>query len=70
MNIFDVLHFIVKYKGRSYHWLGKQCGESRSQIYNRKASGDSKVEVLKKYMDALGCDIYIRDRDSPTEWKL
>ena len=70
MNVFDVLNFILKYKKRSLHWLGKQCHESKSQIYNRKASGDLKVEVLKKYADVLDCDIYIKDRHSPAEWKL
>lgn len=70
MSVFDVLDFVLKYKKKSYHWLGRQCGESKSQIYNRKASGDMKIEVLKKYADALGCDLYLKDRHSPTEWKL
>ena len=70
MTAIEGLEWVIKAKGKSWHWVGQQCNETPSQIYNRRIMGDLKFEVLKKYLNALGCDLYIKDRYSPAEWKL
>ena len=70
MSAMELLDIILGYKKKSLHWLGKQCNESKSQIYNRKVAEDIKVEVFKKYLKELGCHIEIVDDYSPTRWVL
>lgn len=70
MRAIDLIELIAEYKGRTFRWLGEQCGESKSQIYNRKAAEDIKVEVLKKYVKKLDCHIEIVDNYSPARWLL
>ena len=70
MTAMELLDAILKAKRKNYHWLGAECGESESLIYNRKKVGDLKVSVFKRYVEKLGCEIVIRDLYSTAEWRL
>lgn len=65
-----ILKEIAKYKKRSLHEIGRLSGESRSMIYTRQDTDDIKVEVLKKYLKVLGCELIIQDRFSNAFWKI
>lgn len=70
MTSMELVRHIAKRKGKSLAWLGRTNGESQNQVYARMSVGDPKVEVLKRYLKSLGCEIVVRDLYSPDEWRL
>lgn len=70
MKTMELIGIILEMKRKSYHWLGQQCNESPSQIYNRRVAKDIQVETLKKYCKAMGCRIVIEDEYSPARWVI
>lgn len=68
-KVMETVLLIAKMKGIKQAAL--MAGESsRTIFYNRLKGTDMKVQTLMKYAEIMNCEIVIKDKESPTEWRL
>lgn len=66
----ELINAVIASRGTSQCWLARKLGK-KQQAMNRVINyGNMSIDMLYTIMDALGCDIIIKDRQSDSEYKL
>lgn len=66
----ELINAIIASHGTSQCWLARKLGK-KQQAMNRVINyGNMSVDMLYTIMDALGCEIIIKDSQNDNEYKL
>lgn len=66
----DLINTILRSKGTSQVWLGKQIGRKQTAINNTIKRGNMTVDMFYTIMNALGYDVVVCDRYSKAEYTV
>lgn len=66
----DLIKAIIASHGTSQAWVGRKIGKTQQAMNRVIKYGNMSTDMLYTIMDALGCEIIIKDSNNDTEYKL